>query len=167
MSSYSSKYSEIVCEQIKDDGTPCKSLALRDKKYCHYHEVCGSPRIDISNSIDLNPVYFDLPLLDDATSIQGAITQVCERLLQKRIETKRAGILLYALQVASSNLGRLNDDRIQQKSQKNSPQNASQNDLEVAAAVQGAATPPSGPDKSQPGTIQACQQRRPRRRSRA
>jgi hypothetical protein len=68
MSSYSSKYSETVCEQKNHDGTPCKSLALRDKKYCHYHEVCGSPRIDISNAIDLNPVYFDLPLLDDATS---------------------------------------------------------------------------------------------------
>jgi hypothetical protein len=159
MSSYS-KYSETLCERKNHDGTPCKSLALRDKQYCHYHEVCGPPQIDISNAIDLNPVYFDLPLLDDATSIQGAITQVCERLLQKRIETKRAGILLYALQVAASNLGRLNDDRIQQQNEKNGPQN----DLKVPPPVPGSATPPSGPDRSQPGTIQACQQR-PRRRS--
>ena len=152
MPSYSSKYSETLCEQKNHDGTPCKSLALRDKKYCHYHQVCGPPQIDISNAIDLNPVYFDLPLLDDATSIQGAITQVCERLLQKRIETKRAGILLYALQVAASNLGRLNGDRIHQ-----------QNDLKIPPPVPGSATPPSGPDRSQPGTIQACQQRTRRR----
>jgi hypothetical protein len=155
MSSSSSRYSDTLCEQIKLDGTPCKCLALRDKKYCHYHQVCGPPQIDISNAIDLNPVHFDLPLLDDATSIQGAITQVCERLLQKRIEAKRAGILLYAMQVAASNLSRLNDDRIQQ-----------QNDLRVPPLVPGAATPPSVPDRLPPGTIQACQQR-PRRRSRA
>ncbi|MGB6386080.1 MAG: hypothetical protein WBE45_20820 [Terriglobales bacterium] len=162
MSSYSSRYSDTLCGQIKLDGTPCKCLALRDKKYCHYHQVCGPPQIDISSPIDPNPIHFDLPLLDDATSIQGAITQVCERLLQKRIETKRAGILLYAMQVAASNLSRLNDDRIQQQNEKNAPQN----DLKVPPPVPGATAPPSVPDRLPPGTIQACQQR-PRRRSRA
>jgi hypothetical protein len=162
MSSSSSRYSETLCEQIKHDGTPCKCLALRDKKYCHYHQVCGPPQIDISNSIDLNPVHFDLPLLDDATSIQGAITQVCERLLQKRIETKRAGILLYAMQVAASNLGRLNDDRIQRQNEKDGPQS----DLTIPPSVPGAVTPPSIPNRLLPGTIQASQER-PRRRSRA
>jgi len=160
MSSFS-KYSETLCEQIKLDGTPCKCLALRDKKYCHYHQVCGPSQIDISNAIDLNPVLFDLPLLDDANWIQGAITQVCERLLQKRIETKRAGILLYALQVAASNLNRLHDDRLQQQNEKN----GLQNDLKIPP-VPRAATLPSVPDRLPPGTVHACQQR-PRRRSRA
>ncbi|MGA3105538.1 MAG: hypothetical protein ABSD53_13735 [Terriglobales bacterium] len=160
MSSFS-KYSETLCEQIKLDGTPCKCFALRDKKYCHYHQVCGPSQIDISNAIDLNPVLFDLPLLDDATPIQGAITQVCERLLQKRIETKRAGILLYALQVAASNLNRLHDDRLQQQNEKN----GLQNDLKIPP-VPRAATLPSVPDRLPPGTVHACQQR-PRRRSRA
>jgi hypothetical protein len=136
--------------------------ALRNEKFCRYHLVCGPSQIDISNSTDLNPVHFDLPLLDDATSIQGAITQVCERLLQKRIETKRAGILLYAMQVAASNLNRLHDDRMQQQNEKN----GLQSDLKVPPPVLGAATPPSLPDKLPPGTIQACQPR-PRRRSRA
>ncbi len=157
MSSYSKKYSETLCEQLTHDGTPCKCFALRDEKYCHYHKVAGPPKIDISNPVDLNPVYFDLPLLDDATSIQSAITQVCERLLQKRIESKRAGILLYALQVAASNLGRLSDDRNHQEDSRN----GSEIGLPPGSPpVLESAITPSGPDRLPPGTIQASQQRR-------
>jgi hypothetical protein len=48
-----------------------------------------------------------LPVLEDASSIQSAIGQVMSLVLQDVIDSKKAGLLLYALQTATSNLGRL------------------------------------------------------------
>ena len=45
--------------------------------------------------------------LEDAHSIQTVIRQVVQMVLQKRIERKAASLLLYALQIASSNLKRI------------------------------------------------------------
>jgi hypothetical protein len=46
----------------------------------------------------------DLPPLEDAVSIQLALCDVAQALAANRIDTKRAGLLLYALQVASTNV---------------------------------------------------------------
>lgn len=48
-----------------------------------------------------------LPVFEDAHSIQTVIRQVVQMVLQKRIERKTASLLLYALQIASSNLKRM------------------------------------------------------------
>lgn len=50
----------------------------------------------------------DLPPLEDAASIQLALIEVAQALAANRIDTKRAGLLLYALQVASVNAKNLN-----------------------------------------------------------
>jgi hypothetical protein len=52
-------------------------------------------------------MYFDLPPLEDANSIQLALMQVTRLLLSGRIENKTAGLVLYALQTASMNLKHL------------------------------------------------------------
>ena len=49
----------------------------------------------------------NLPFFEDAHSIQAVIRQVVQMVLQKRIERKTASLLLYALQIASSNLKRM------------------------------------------------------------
>ena len=46
----------------------------------------------------------DMPVLEDANSIQCAIMQVINLLLGGQIEHKAAGLLLYGLQTASANL---------------------------------------------------------------
>ena len=46
----------------------------------------------------------DFSSLEDAVSIQFAIVDVAQALAANRIEAKRAGLLLYALQVASANV---------------------------------------------------------------
>jgi hypothetical protein len=51
---------------------------------------------------------FELPLLEDANSIQLALMQVMRLILSGQIDGKTAGLLLYALQTASSNLARTN-----------------------------------------------------------
>ena len=49
----------------------------------------------------------DLPLLEDANAIQVAIQEIMQAILDRRIDAKRAGLLLYSLQLASSNLSKL------------------------------------------------------------
>jgi hypothetical protein len=115
MSSYSDRYSDQACQQIKLTGEPCRAAALRGKKFCYYHLHSGPPPQDVSNPAVIPQVQFHLPLLDDAMSIQATISVVCEHLLHRRLEPKKAGMLLYALQVASSNLSRVNEDRNQKK----------------------------------------------------
>ena len=56
-----------------------------------------------------------LPVFEDAVSIQSAISDVCEMMLHRRIETKEASILLYAMQVASTNMAHMNGDKGQRK----------------------------------------------------
>jgi hypothetical protein len=97
MSSSSEKYSGKLCEQRKINGDPCQSPALRDKKFCHYHEQTGPPPVNINNS-ESNPTsHIYLPQLEDAASIQSAISEVCEMMLHRRIEPKEASALFYAM----------------------------------------------------------------------
>jgi len=111
--------------------------------------------------------------LDDATSIQATITLVCEHLLHRRLEPKKAGILLYAMQVASSNLSRMNpsrtnEDRNQKKNgESNStnplpslPPDPASSETPRTAQDDSGTKPSDDPDRLPPGTIQACQQRK-------
>ncbi|MFZ0796924.1 MAG: hypothetical protein WAM98_03985 [Terriglobales bacterium] len=117
MSSSLDKFSDKICAQRKANGDPCQSPALRGERFCHYHKVMGMPKINLENSPS-GHVY--LPVFEDAVSIQSAISDVCEMMLHRRIETKEASILLYAMQVASTNMAHMNGEKGQrkQKSQK-------------------------------------------------
>src|SRR6266446_5583002 len=151
MSSSSDRYSGKPCEQRKVNGDPCTSPALNGKRFCHYHELMGPSPISIDNdTIPSSHVY--LPQLEDAASIQAAISEVCEMMLHRRIEPKEASALFYAMQVASSNLGH--------KTQKLNSETSSDTSSEKSSP------PPasSQPNRLPPGTIQACEQ--PRRRNR-
>ncbi len=95
------------CRHIKVNGTQCGSPALRNKNFCFYHQEnrpwaveCYSDGPDATGEITL-------PYFEDAHSVQGVIRQVVQMVLQKRLERKTASLLLYALQIASSNLKRM------------------------------------------------------------
>jgi hypothetical protein len=47
-----------------------------------------------------------LPLLEDSASIQVAISQIASAFLSSRLDARRTGLLLYALQIASQNIDR-------------------------------------------------------------
>ena len=85
-----------LCQHIKMNGDRCGAPALRDQKLCRFHNFCGSVQVDVSTSAAVPAAPFFLPALEDAASIQLAITQVCEHLLHRRLDAKKAGILLYA-----------------------------------------------------------------------
>ncbi len=162
MSSSLDKFSDKICAQRKADGDPCQSPALRGERFCHYHKVMGMPKINIENSPSGHAY---LPVFEDAVSIQSAISDVCEMMLHRRIETKEASILLYAMQVASTNMAHMNGEKGQrkQKSQKkdqksNAEPSAAPPSTEAPTANHGSTTS-SEPQCLPPGTIQACEQR--------
>ncbi len=120
MASSLDKSSNKICAQRKTNGDPCQSPALNGERFCHYHLVMGLPKINIDNGPSSHAY---LPVFEDAVSIQSAISDVCEMMLHRRIEPKEASILLYAMQVASTNMAHLNGDKSQrkQKIQKKGP----------------------------------------------
>ncbi len=93
------------CRHVKTNGTQCGSPALKAKELCYYHEQ-NQPR-EVELYLD-GERYSDgsivLPVFEDAHSIQTAIRQVVQLMLSRRIDRKDAGVLLYALQIASANL---------------------------------------------------------------
>jgi hypothetical protein len=94
------------CQHIKGNGTQCGSPALRKEKFCYYHHQCPPVKIAIDGKNEIL-----LPTFDDASSIQIALRRVTQLLLEKKIEAKSAGLMLYALQIASSNLKQISMDK--------------------------------------------------------
>ena len=97
------------CQHIKVNGTQCGSPALRRHRLCYFHKSWQQTRIVLgANRARRAPAVFDLPMLEDANSIQVALMQVMRLILSGQIDAKNAGLLLYALQTASTNLARTN-----------------------------------------------------------
>lgn len=80
------------CEHIKTNGVRCGSPALRGLQFCYFH-ACS-----------LGSAFGFVPLLEDGNAIQLGLGEVIRAIIDERIDTKRAGLLIYALQVASHNL---------------------------------------------------------------
>jgi hypothetical protein len=100
------------CQHIRTNGTQCGSPALRGGKYCHFHANCRVKTITVNAARrDSSPVKVVLPVLEDASSIQFAVRQVTELILRNKIDAKQAGLLLYALQIASSNLRQMKEEK--------------------------------------------------------
>ncbi len=94
------------CRHIKVNGTQCGSPALRDQKYCYFHHEHREKSVRINANRRRTVAALRLPVLEDANSIQVGVMQVLRLLLGGYIEHKKAGLALYALQIASSNLAR-------------------------------------------------------------
>jgi hypothetical protein len=94
------------CQHIKVNGTQCGSPAVRRNSFCYFHGRWREQRILLGNTRPKAIPSLDLPVLEDANSIQVAIMQVMSLLLTGQVEHKTAGLLLYGLQTASGNLRR-------------------------------------------------------------
>jgi hypothetical protein len=107
------------CQHIKVNGTQCGSPALRRNRLCYFHKRHHDERValrlDHLKTDRVAParrrrIAIDLPVLEDANSIQVSLMQIMRLLIAGQIEHKTAGLLLYALQTASSNLPRTQFD---------------------------------------------------------
>src|SRR5437870_2550285 len=94
------------CQHIKTNGTQCGSPALRNGDYCYFHRRWRMTTVDLSHSAHHVTTEFVLPVLEDADSIQITLGQIMRMIVCRQVDTKSAGLLLYALQIASANLRR-------------------------------------------------------------
>ena len=104
------------CQHIKVNGTQCGSPALRRNRFCYFHKLHHEERIQLNTDRQKNDrqktararraVAINLPVLEDADSIQVSLMQITRLLIAGDIDMKTAGLVLYALQTASSNLHR-------------------------------------------------------------
>jgi hypothetical protein len=89
------------------NGTQCGSPALRWRRLCFFHDRIKRERAKIAADMSAQR-RFDLPLLEDANSVQVSLMKVIQMLGSGRLDHRTAGLMLYALQTASINLRRAN-----------------------------------------------------------
>jgi hypothetical protein len=117
-----------ICRHIKTNGRQCKSPSLGLSAFCYFHSrlhrrhrnlvenssallsshpdqaasPSGGPQY-LPNYAAQNPIELDLPPVEDPESIQVSISLLIAALARNRIDAKRAAVLLYGLQLASTN----------------------------------------------------------------
>jgi len=81
------------CRWVKQDGTGCGSPQMRKHIYCYAHKQMMETRAQTLR----------LPALEDANAIQIAVMRVQTALIDDTISERKAGLLLYSLQLAMTN----------------------------------------------------------------
>jgi hypothetical protein len=155
------------CRHIKASGTQCGSPALRDKNFCFYHQW-NRPRLtDCYYKPEEYPTgLIALPVFEDAHSIQTVVRQVVQMVLQNCLERKTAGTVLYALQIASSNLKRMEIEKPQPDQVVIDIETEKETETPMAAVIENETARETSDDNLPSGTIQACYEFRPQIRNR-
>src|SRR5712672_1733636 len=91
------------CRHIFTDGHRCGSPCLRSEHLCYYHHTTRRPAQN-PRTRHCRRSTFEIPLPEDRSAIQHSIGQVLQRIAANDIDPRRAGLLLYGLQIASLNL---------------------------------------------------------------
>ncbi|MBZ5503873.1 MAG: hypothetical protein LAO78_00170 [Acidobacteriia bacterium] len=84
------------CPKIKEGGTQCGSPKMKDHIYCYAHH----------QMLEARAKKLVLPALEDANAILMAVMIVQRALIDDEITEKKAGLLLYSLQIAAANVGK-------------------------------------------------------------
>ncbi len=96
------------CRHIFTDGHRCGSICLRGEPFCYYHHTTRkpAPRQSLGKKSS-----FDLPLPEDRSAIQASIGIILQKIASNDLDPRRAGLLLYGLQIASLNLPKQQRDQ--------------------------------------------------------
>jgi len=84
------------CQWVRQDGTSCGSPQMKHHIYCFAHIQMAEARA----------LMLRLPPQEDANAIQIGIMRIQKAMLEGTISTKMAGLLLYSMQLALTNVGR-------------------------------------------------------------
>jgi hypothetical protein len=95
------------CRRIFTSGKKCQSPALKEQNFCYFHSNTRR-RPSLQNQpydpyTEPKEIALSLPPLEDVDAIQLALSDVVLALAANRIDSRRARILIYGLQVASQN----------------------------------------------------------------
>jgi hypothetical protein len=80
------------CSAVKEDGTSCGSPKMKNHIYCYAH----------CQMMEARAKKLALPPLEDANAILMSVMLVQRALIDDEISEKKAGLLLYSLQIAAS-----------------------------------------------------------------
>jgi hypothetical protein len=103
----------LLCRHIKTNGTQCEAPSLHGQQWCFFHSRLHQ-RHERFRSVEVVPdsilrtQHVQLNAIEDRESVQVALSVVLNALASGQMESRRATALLYGLQIASSNLARLN-----------------------------------------------------------
>jgi hypothetical protein len=126
---------------------------MRNRNFCYYHLHWRPAVVNLCQPG--KKAHFTLPILEDAHSIQFAITQVMHQLIDKTIDAKTAGLMFYGLQIASSNLRQLNAETPQPS------QVVVDEDQVLDATVETAPNPQTNPDSQKQNIGKSNKKREP------
>lgn len=91
------------CRHIMPNGGRCHWPALRGTPLCYFHTRIHRAAKEPDHAYN-EPL--KLPLLEDRTAIQVALSQVLNALASAKVDARQAGLFLYGLQIASQNVER-------------------------------------------------------------
>jgi hypothetical protein len=83
------------CRWVRQDGTSCGSPQMRNHIYCYAHR----------QMMEARALALRLPAAEDANSIQVGLMRIQKALIDDTISAKKAGLLLYSMQLAITNVG--------------------------------------------------------------
>ncbi|MCU1256787.1 MAG: hypothetical protein JWM83_3086 [Candidatus Angelobacter sp.] len=83
------------CRWVRQDGTSCRSPQMKQHIYCFAHRQMAEART----------LMLMLPAPEDANAIQVGLMRIQKALIEDTISTKKAGLLLYSMQLALTNVG--------------------------------------------------------------
>ena len=83
------------CRWVRQDGTSCGSPQMRSHIYCYAHR----------QMMEARALMLRLPAAEDANAIQVGLMRIQKALIDDTISTKKAGLLLYSMQLAMTNVG--------------------------------------------------------------
>jgi hypothetical protein len=92
------------CQHVKINGAQCGSPALSRQTLCFFHKRFQEEKITLIDRERRHLSSFDLPVIEDAESIQMVVMEISRQILSRQMDAKTAGVLLYAMQIASCNL---------------------------------------------------------------
>src|SRR5271166_4775360 len=93
------------CQHVKVDGAFCQAPPLHGRPYCRFHLEALGRRLRIARArARCEPYHLVLPILEDLNSVHVARMQVMDALAAGQLDERRAGLLLYGLQGASTDL---------------------------------------------------------------
>jgi len=93
------------CQHVRENGTFCASGAVKGRDYCYFHSRVRARRLAMAQAESQEkPWRLELPPLEDLHAVQVALMQVTDALAADAIDARLAGLMLYALQQAASNI---------------------------------------------------------------
>ena len=84
------------CQWVRQDGTSCGSPQMKQHIYCFAHMQMAAAR----------ELMLRLPPPEDANAIQVGLMRIQKAVIEDTISMKKAGLLLYSMQLALTNVGK-------------------------------------------------------------